>query len=197
VPGSGVARTEYRVNTDGAEGEWQTVENTAGDDPFVTTFPVEAEGDHVVEFRSTDEAGNVEDPPGSVEFSIEGDVEPPGEPELAARARPNREKVRVGDTARFNLAVRNRGDAGAEGVELCVKAPKRKVRVVGKQCRAKKSLEEGALLDAAFRLKPKRRAAGDRVNVRFIVTAANADRATDTATLKVKDKKKKKKRGKR
>ena len=70
-PGSGVAMTQYRVNTDGATGEWQTSENTAGDDPFETAFTVSAEGSHVVEFRSTDVAGNFEET-GSVAFSIEG-----------------------------------------------------------------------------------------------------------------------------
>ena len=70
-PGSGVAMTQYRVNTDGATGEWQTSENTAGDDPFETAFTVSAEGSHVVEFRSTDVAGNFEEI-GSVAFSIEG-----------------------------------------------------------------------------------------------------------------------------
>ena len=35
-------------------------ENTADADPFVTTFTVSAEGEHVVEYRSTDNAGNQE-----------------------------------------------------------------------------------------------------------------------------------------
>jgi PKD repeat protein/glucose/arabinose dehydrogenase/plastocyanin len=67
---SGVAYTEYRVNTDGATGEWVRADNDAGDDPFVTTFTVEDAGDHVVQFRSTDNAGNRETTK-SVEFSID------------------------------------------------------------------------------------------------------------------------------
>ena len=62
----GAAFTEYRV--DG--GEWVRSENTAGDDPFVTAFTVSAEGEHVVEYRSTDAAGN-EEAVRSVAFSIE------------------------------------------------------------------------------------------------------------------------------
>ena len=74
--GTGVDFTEYRVNTDGDTGEWTTSENAEGDDPFVTTFEVDDEGDHVVEFRSRDAAGNLEATK-SVAFEIAGD-DPPG-----------------------------------------------------------------------------------------------------------------------
>ena len=59
--GSGVARTEYRL--DG--GEWTA---------YVEPFSVMEPGDHVVEYRSTDNAGNAEAVK-SVEFSI-GGVDP-------------------------------------------------------------------------------------------------------------------------
>jgi hypothetical protein len=177
------------VNTDGATGDWQTADNTAGDDPFETTVTVATDGSHVVEFRSTDVAGNVEEI-GSVAFTIDGYTEPPGEPELRARVAPSRDTVRLGQTARFGFNVRNSGDAAASEVELCVKAPKRKVKVVGADCRETPTLGKGSAVKADFRLKPKRSARGDRVTVRFIATAENADRATDTATLKVKKKKK-------
>ena len=49
----GAAFTEYRVNTNGEEGEWVRADNTAGADPFETAFTVTAEGEHVVEYRST------------------------------------------------------------------------------------------------------------------------------------------------
>ena len=117
----------------------------------------------------------------------------PGEPDLTARVQPRREKVKLGRQARFEFTVRNRGDAAAEDVELCVRAPSRKVKILGAACRETPTLGKGASVDATFRLKPKRSAAGDRINVRFIVTAANADRASDSASLKVE----KKKRGRR
>ena len=66
---SGVDFTEYRVDEDR---EWVRSENGEGDDPFETTFTVTEEGDHVVEYQSTDNAGNAEDGK-SVEFSIGGD----------------------------------------------------------------------------------------------------------------------------
>ena len=138
------------------------------------------------EITATDETQIVK-----IEFNAQDET---GEPELTARVQPRREKVKPGKKARFDLTVRNRGDAAAEDLELCVKAPARKVKVLGKECRTEASLDEGDSVEAAFRLKPKRSAAGDRINVRFIATAANADRATDSATLKV-EKKKKGKRG--
>ena len=68
--GTGVEWTEYRIDGGG----WTRSDNTASADPFVTTFTVRTRGDHTVEFRSRDRAGNVEDPPKSVSFTIE----PPG-----------------------------------------------------------------------------------------------------------------------
>jgi hypothetical protein len=63
---SGVARTEYRV--DG--GAWVTAANPAGAATFVTSFKVTAEGAHLVEYRSTDGEGNVEETQ-SVAFTID------------------------------------------------------------------------------------------------------------------------------
>jgi hypothetical protein len=149
---------------------------------------VEGDGEHTVEFRSTDAAGNVEETQ-EITFTI-GE---PGDPELATRVAPRRETVKPGKKARFEFRVRNRGDAAAQGVELCVRAPQRKVKVVGDECRETPTLGKGQSVEAAFRLKPKRSAAGDRVRLRFVATADNAGRASETATLKVK--KKKRKRG--
>ena len=84
--GSGVDFTEYRVNTDGATGDWVQSDNTEGDDPFETSFTVEAEGDHVVEYRSTDNAGNQEDIK-SVDFSIGADD--PDAPSVQGFADPS------------------------------------------------------------------------------------------------------------
>ena len=64
--GTGVEWTEYRI--DG--GAWTRSENTGGADPFVTTFEVEDEGDHTVEFRSRDGSGN-EEQIKQVSFTIE------------------------------------------------------------------------------------------------------------------------------
>jgi hypothetical protein len=69
TPGSGVDFTEYRVNTNGATGQWVRRDNTSAASPFVTSLNVSAVGSHVVECRSTDKAGNAE-AINSVAFSI-------------------------------------------------------------------------------------------------------------------------------
>ena len=135
-----------------------------------------------VEFRSTDAAGNVE---GTQEITV-GDV---GEPDLRTKVAPRRETVKAGKKAKFEFTVRNRGDVAAQEVELCVKGPKRKVRILGNDCRETPTLGTGQAVDATFRVKPKRSASGDRIRLRFVATADNAGRASETATLKVKRKK--------
>ena len=85
VEPSGVDFTEYRINTDGATGEWIQSDNAEDDDPFETTFTVSDEGDHVVEYRSTDNAGNEEETK-SVEFSI--GAEDPDAPMVVGYADP-------------------------------------------------------------------------------------------------------------
>ena len=84
-PGSGVAFTEYRLNA----GEWVRSDNDAAADPFETMFTVEDAGDYLVEYRSTDEAGNVEATK-SVEFSIaEDEPTDPDAPTASAFADPS------------------------------------------------------------------------------------------------------------
>jgi plastocyanin len=71
---TGVDYTEYRV--DGASA-WTRSDNDAEADPFVTTFGVSGNGDHTVEYRSVDGAGNTEAAK-SVAFTIEPpDTTPP------------------------------------------------------------------------------------------------------------------------
>jgi PKD repeat protein len=79
----GAAFTEYRLGG----GEWVRSDNTAGADPFVTAFTVSANGEHVVEYRSTDADGNQE-AAGSVAFAIEGSGEDPDAPTVQAFADP-------------------------------------------------------------------------------------------------------------
>jgi glucose/arabinose dehydrogenase/type 1 glutamine amidotransferase/plastocyanin len=64
--GSGVEWTEYRIDN----GAWTRRDNTTGANPFVTTFNVTSAGQHTVEFRARDVAGNQTDPPGSITFRI-------------------------------------------------------------------------------------------------------------------------------
>ena len=58
---SGVDLTEYRVNTNGTDGQWKT---------YTDGITVSSSGTHVVEYRSTDKAANTEAPK-SVTFKIQ------------------------------------------------------------------------------------------------------------------------------
>ena len=57
---SGVDFSENRVKTGAVQGDWVQMMNTAGARPFASEVTVGAQGEHTVELRSTDEAGNVE-----------------------------------------------------------------------------------------------------------------------------------------
>ena len=67
------------------DGAWTKATNTAGANPFASEVTVEAEGQHTVQFRSTDKAGNVETAK-SVAFGI--DIPDPGFPIIEAFADP-------------------------------------------------------------------------------------------------------------
>ncbi len=81
-PPSGVDYTDYRV--DG--GDWVRKANDGGASPFASSLTVSAEGSHTVEYRSADEAGNVEAAK-SLAFSI--DLPDPGFPVIQAFADPS------------------------------------------------------------------------------------------------------------
>jgi plastocyanin len=175
---SGVDVTEYSV--DG--GAPVVSENDGGDDPFLTEFTVSGEGEHVVEYGSTDNAGNVEETQ-SVEFEIEGEVG--GAPELRLSVKPKRKTVKPGKRARFTATARNIGDAEASKVRVCAKAPKSKAKVVGKACATAAGLDAGARFAPKFTLKPTRKARGKKVKVVFTATGDGL-KTRSTATLKVK-----------
>ena len=78
---SGVDYTEYRV--DG--GDWVRRANTGAVSPFVNEFAVADAGQHTVEYRSADKAGNVESVK-SVGLRI--DAPEPGDPVIEAFADP-------------------------------------------------------------------------------------------------------------
>ena len=82
---SGVDYTEYRVKTGATQGDWVKATNTAGTNPFASQVTVSAEGQHTVEYRSVDKAGNAEATK-SVAFGI--DIPDPGFPVIEAFADP-------------------------------------------------------------------------------------------------------------
>jgi PKD repeat protein len=89
-PPSGVDYTEYRVKTGDVQGDWVRKTNDGGANPFASTFQISAEGEHTVEYRSVDEAGNAETAK-SVAFDI--DLPDPGFPVIQAFADPSSGKA--------------------------------------------------------------------------------------------------------
>ena len=81
------------------------------------------------------------------------------------------------------MAVENTGDGAADDVELCVRGPKRKVKVVGRACRQSGALAPGEDASARFTVKPTRRA-GRKVTLSFSAVAAGG--ATDRVAAKLK-----------
>jgi len=147
--------------------------------------PVELPDDaQVVEYRSVDAAGNVEE---AKRLELGGG----GAPDLRAQVKPRKAKAKPQKAKRFRVTVRNRGDASAEDVRICAKAKKRLARVQGSQCREAPSIGAGNRVRAAFRVKFTKKAAGKRVRVQFVARVKGAKNAKAAAVVKVKKKKKK------
>jgi plastocyanin len=169
--------------------EWSGMTGTAtvsggseGWVPYDGPFTLSDPGTYDVEFRSQDVAGNLEDPPGEVSFEI-GEA---GSPDLSLDVKPKKRLGKVGKEAAFTATALNTGEADATEVEVCVKAPERKVRVVGEDCATDDTLAADEELAQRFELKPKRSARGDKVKVTFTAVAAGLPTEKETATLKVK-----------
>ncbi len=113
------------------------------------------------------------------------DCEGGGEASLRLTVAPKRIAVEPGEQARFQATVRNLGDAGAANVRVCAAAPRKKARVVGKACTTKAGLAAGGRMMPTFKLRPTRRARGQRVSASFTATSPDAATARTTATLKV------------
>jgi Domain of Unknown Function (DUF1080)/Domain of unknown function DUF11 len=147
-------------------------------------FTISDEGEHTIEFRSTDNAGNVEEIQ-AVTFTI--GEEPQEEAELRLNVRPRTARVSAGDTTNFEATVRNVGDARADRVRVCVSGPNRLVNIKGPSCVTYDRLNDGASRTQRFRIKTKRKAAGKQVTLTFTARSPDADTERATATLNVRN----------
>ena len=73
------------MKTGTVQGDWVRTANTGGASPFASQVTISAEGQHTVEYRSVDKAGNVEATK-TVSFGI--DIPDPGFPVIEAFADP-------------------------------------------------------------------------------------------------------------
>jgi BNR repeat-containing family member/F5/8 type C domain len=176
----------YTVQVSADREDWNEVAAVPAAPNASVTTGFETIAARYVRLRITDAYDSVQ-PPRNVqvaELEVRAGPVPPA-PALDPSVTPRRRTVKVGKPARFRFTVANAGDGPAQGLRLCVAAPKRKVRVLGAPCRAAPSLAAGASMTATFTLKPRRSARGRTLGLTFVATASNAPRRTTTATLKV------------
>jgi len=118
-----------------------------------------------------------------------GEELPNSDTNLRLNVQPKRTSGKVGKQETFRAIVRNTGDAAAAAVEVCAVAPRMRAGIAGRKCFRYASLAEAESETARFKVKTKRKAAGKKVTLRFTTRAANADRQTARAALKVKKEK--------
>jgi cytochrome c len=177
-----------RVHSVFSGGEWSGMVGTAdvtgggGWLPYTEPFTVSDEDDYLIEYRSTDVAGNVEDP-NQVEFAITEDA---GEPELRVRGVPPVVKVKPRKKqAKLRFLATNVGDAPTGPVSLCVKAPKKKLELKGKRCLNRPSIDPGQTGSRAVGLRVKPKARGKTTKVTLIARGPNVDTQRTTARVRV------------
>lgn len=170
--GSGVESTEYAL--DG--GDFQ---------PYEGPFTVFDEGEHTIDYRSTDAAGNVEDTK-QVSFTIDPDGGGGDDPaELATVVKPKNKRVKVGRKVNLRVRLANRGDQAATDPKVCVKAPRKRVKLGNGKCWTLAELAGGEKRTTRFAVKAKRPAAGKRIRLKFVTTAEGMKRQVTAVTLRV------------
>jgi regulation of enolase protein 1 (concanavalin A-like superfamily) len=123
-------------------------------------------------------AGQVNTPP--VVEEITGDS---GEPELEVVGVPSVLKVKKGQTqATLRFRATNTGDAPSGPVELCVKAPRKKLKVKGAEC-VTREIPAGETAERKVNLKVEPKARGKTTKVEL--TARGPEVATQRATVRV------------
>lgn len=96
----------------------------------------------------------------------------------ALKAKPKSKKVKRGKAVVITTKVKNVGDAAASGVKVCVKAPKKLVKV--KKCVTRGNLPAGATATMKFKVKVKPKAR-KKANVKLTFKATGKGLAAKTA----------------
>lgn len=112
--------------------------------------------------------------------------QPVGAPDLEVRVSSKKRKLEAGEKAKFAVEVTNAGTAAANGVTVCIKAPKKaKGEVKANACTELGELAAGASDDAKLKAKTTAEARG-RYRLTLTASAVGAENATAKAKLKVK-----------
>ena len=109
-----------------------------------------------------------------------------GQAQVKVNVKPKSLKVAAGKRqVAYKVALRNTGDAAAEGVKVCARAKKKLVAVKGEACRTV-NVPAGGKVTQRFKLRIKPAARGKKAMIRFVVTGAGLEKQTKKANLKVK-----------
>jgi len=155
-----------------------------------------AEGDHTFSVKATNSEGS--GPETAYSWTItktepkcpEGTtgtppdcVKPLGPAELGGlKVQPKKKTLKRGKKAVIKVKVKNIGEATANGVKVCVKAPKKLVKV--KKCVKVGQIAGGKAKTAKFAVKAKRKK-GQAV-LKFTATSGNAGKKTGKAKVRIK-----------
>jgi hypothetical protein len=110
-------------------------------------------------------------------------VTPGGTAKLGAlKVQPKQKTVKRGKKAVVKVTVKNSGDAAATGVKVCVKAPKKLVKV--KRCVSLGQVAAGKAKTAKFSVKAKRKKG--KAVLKFTATSSNAGKKAGKAKVRIK-----------
>jgi GH35 family endo-1,4-beta-xylanase len=111
-------------------------------------------------------------------------ITPAGTPRLRVRGQPNVRKVGANEKqAKFRFRATNTGDAPSGPLTLCVKAPKKKLAVKGKACRARAGMDPGGTVQRDIKLRVKPKARGK--TTRIVLVARGPEVATRRTVVRV------------
>ncbi len=100
----------------------------------------------------------------------------------ALKVQPKKKTVKRGKKAVIKVKVRNVGGSAATGVKVCVKAPKKLVKV--KKCVKVGQIAAGKTKTAKFKVKAKRKKG--KAALKFKATSKNAGKKSGKATVRIK-----------
>lgn len=143
-------------------------------------------GDHTFSVKATNDNG--EGPTADYNWTITPKVTPPQpkKPKLAnLKIKPKKRAVKRGKKAVIKVKVKNNGAGKATGVKVCVKAPKKLVKV--KKCVKLGQIGAKKAKTAKFKVTVKRKAKrGKKATLKFKATAKGTGAKNGKAVVKIK-----------
>lgn len=105
-----------------------------------------------------------------------------------AKPRPRQARVRPGRKVRFRVVVRNRGNASARGMRVCIRLSarsRRAIKVLGRNCTRPRLLRAGKRQAVSFRVRVRSRANASRHRLRFVARARGHKPVRTVARLRI------------